>query len=57
MKDIDACKLFNRCLAGCDGADWQEFIDRYDWQVRSTVRLTAMRCGPPSRRLRRTSRR
>lgn len=47
MNAIDACDLFNRCLAGRDGGDWQHFVDRYDWQVRSTLRLTAMRCGLP----------
>ena len=45
MSTIDACGLFNRCLAGCDSSDWQTFVDRYDWQVRSAMRLTAMRCG------------
>ena len=47
MSTLDACELFNRCLARRDGGDWQEFVDRYDGQVRSTVRLTAMRCGVP----------
>ena len=47
MSDLDACALFDRCLTGRDGGAWQEFVDRYDWQVRSAVRLTAMRCGVP----------
>ena len=45
MSRTDVCELFDRCLGRRDSGDWQEFVDRYDWQVRSTVRLTAMRCG------------
>jgi RNA polymerase sigma factor (sigma-70 family) len=48
MNAIDACELFDRCLAGRGSSgDWQEFVDRYEWQLRSVLRLTATRCGMP----------